>query len=71
MKLEYSGFAYISRLFGFPYETLQLGLSELRDEAALRDERIRQRGGGRKSAFVERLNLTSVHRIVAFATAYS
>lgn len=51
VKLGYGGFAYMSRLFGCHYETLQLGLNELQDESALRDERIRQRGGGRKSAF--------------------
>jgi len=49
---------------------LQLGLDELQDEAALRDERIWQHGGGRKSAFVERLDLTSAHRLVVFATAH-
>jgi hypothetical protein len=41
----------MSRLFGCHYETLQLGMSELQNEAVLNDERIRQRGGGRKSAF--------------------
>lgn len=51
VKLGYGGLAYMSRLFGCHYETLQLGLSELQNEAVLNDERIRQGGGGRKSAF--------------------
>ena len=51
VKLGYGGLAYISRLFGCHYETLQLGLNELQDETILKDERMRQRGGGRKSAF--------------------
>jgi hypothetical protein len=54
VKLGYGGLAYMSRLFGCHYETLQLGLSELQElqnEAVLNDKRIRQGGGGRKSAF--------------------
>lgn len=51
VKLGYGGQAYIRRLFGCHHETLQLGLKELEDEKVLQDERIRQPGGGRKSAF--------------------
>lgn len=51
VKLGYGGLAYIRRLFGCHYETLQLGLKELQDETVLKEERIRQSGGGRKSAF--------------------
>ncbi len=51
VKLGYGGPAYIRRLFGCHHETLQLGLKELEDEKVLQDERIRQPGGGRKSAF--------------------
>lgn len=51
VKLGYGGLSYISRLFRCHDETLQLGLSELQDETVLNDERMRQRGGGRKSAF--------------------
>lgn len=51
VKLGYGGQAYIRRLFGCHHETLQLGLKELQDETALLEERIRQPGGGRKSAF--------------------
>jgi hypothetical protein len=51
VKLGYGGQAYIRRLFGCHHETLQLGLQELQDETTLEDKRIRQSGGGRKSAF--------------------
>jgi len=51
VKLGYGGQAYIRRLLGCHHETLQLGMRELQDESALREERIRQPGGGRKSAF--------------------
>lgn len=51
VKLGYGGQAYIRQLFGCHHETLQLGLRELQDQASLGDERIRQPGGGRKSAF--------------------
>jgi len=51
VKLGYGGQAYIRRLFGCHHETLQLGLRELQDETIVQDERIRQPGGGRKSAF--------------------
>ncbi|KAM3096743.1 hypothetical protein ACKFKG_10025 [Phormidesmis sp. 146-35] len=51
MKLGYGGQVYIRRLFGCHRETLALGLAELEDATALEQERIRQSGGGRKSAF--------------------
>jgi hypothetical protein len=51
VKLGYGGQAYIRRLFGCHHETLALGMVELEDETALKQERIRQVGGGRKSAF--------------------
>jgi len=51
VKLGYGGQAYIRRLLGCHHETLQLGLQELQDETVLGQERIRQPGGGRKSAF--------------------
>ena len=50
VKLGYGGQAYIRRLFGCHHETLALGLAELNDTTALGQERIRQPGGGRKSA---------------------
>lgn len=51
VKLGYGGQAYIRRLFGCHHATLALGMAELEDETALEQERIRQVGGGRKSAF--------------------
>lgn len=51
VKLGYGGQAYICRLLGCHHETLQLGLRELQDEMVLGQKRIRQPGGGRKSAF--------------------
>jgi Rhodopirellula transposase DDE domain len=51
VKLGYGGQAYIRGLFGCHHETLALGIAELADETALKRERIRQIGGGRKSAF--------------------
>jgi hypothetical protein len=51
VKLGYGGQAYIRRLLGCHHETLALGMAELEDETALKRERIRQVGGGRKSAF--------------------
>ncbi len=51
MKLGYGGQTYIRRLFGCHHETLALGMAELEDGTALNGERIRQVGGGRKSAF--------------------
>ena len=51
VKLGYGGQVYIRRLFGCHHETLALGLAELKDETVLEQERIRQSGGGRKSAF--------------------
>jgi hypothetical protein len=51
LKLGHGGQVYIRRLFGCHHQTLQLGLKELDDETLLQQERIRQPGGGRKSAF--------------------
>lgn len=51
VKLGYGGQTYIRRLFGCHHETLGLGMAELKDETVLARERIRQEGGGRKSAF--------------------
>jgi hypothetical protein len=51
VKLGYGGQVYIRQLFGCHHETLALGMAELDDETILEQERIRQAGGGRKSAF--------------------
>jgi ribosomal protein S1 len=50
VKLGYGGQVYIRRLFGCHHETLQLGMRELQDETVVQQKRIRQSGGGRKSA---------------------
>ncbi|QQE65958.1 transposase [Leptolyngbya sp. BL0902] len=50
MKLGYGGQAHLWRLLGCHHATLALGLAELNDIAALDQERVRQPGGGRKSA---------------------
>jgi hypothetical protein len=60
VKLGYGGQAYIRRLFGCHHETLALGLKELKDTTALHQERIRQPGGGRKSAFATIAELDAV-----------
>lgn len=51
IKLGYGGQVYIRQLFGCHHETLALGIAELDDRTILEQERIRQVGGGRKSAF--------------------
>jgi hypothetical protein len=60
VKLEYGGQAYIRRLFRCHHETLALGLKELKDTTALQQARIRQPGGGRKSAFATIAELDAV-----------
>lgn len=50
VKLGYGGQAYIQRLFGCHPVTLQQGLAELQDDSILEFDRIREGGGGRKSA---------------------
>ena len=64
VKLSYGGQAYIRRLFGCHHETLALGMAELEDETALEQERIRQVGGGRKSAFETITGLDEVFLLV-------
>ena len=48
-KLGWGGISYISRLFGCDYHTIRLGLRELEDESAMKQTRIRAKGGGRQS----------------------
>jgi hypothetical protein len=50
-KLGRGGLSYISALFGCDYYTIRFGLEELEDEAAMNQQGIRAKGGGRKSAF--------------------
>jgi Rhodopirellula transposase DDE domain len=53
VKLEYGGAAYIRRLLGCHPETLERGIRELQDQSIVEEPRIRQRGGGRKSAMTQ------------------
>ena len=72
VKLGYGGQAYIRRLFGCHHETLALGLAELNDTTALEQERIRQPGGGRKSALATIADIDAAFlRVLARHTAGS
>lgn len=53
VKLGYGGAAYIRRLLGCHPETLERGMGELQDQSIVEEPRIRQRGGGRKSALAQ------------------
>jgi len=53
IKLDYGGAAYIRRLLGCHHETLQQGMRDLQDESMIDETRIRQSGGGRKSALAQ------------------
>jgi len=50
LKLGHGGISYIRDLLGCHAQTIRHGIAELQDEQALNDKRIRQPGGGRKSA---------------------
>jgi len=50
IKLGYGGMSYIHALLGCNARTISRGMEELNDEEAMSNERIRQKGGGRKSA---------------------
>lgn len=72
VKLGYGGQVYIRRLFGCHHDTLQLGMSELREESTVREKRIRRPGGGRKSAFETIAGLDEAFlRVLAAHTAGS
>lgn len=70
MKLGWGGKSYISQLFRCDDESMQLGLSELKDETALKTSRIRGPGGGRPKALetIEGLDEAFL-RVVAEHTA--
>ena len=53
IKFDYGGATYIRRLLGCHHDTLQQGLRDLQGESILDESRIRQSGGGRKSALAE------------------
>lgn len=49
-KLGYGGMSYIERVLGCDRNTILRGIGELKDPEALEQKRIREEGGGRKSA---------------------
>ena len=53
LKLGHGGISYISSLLGCHAQTIRRGIADLQDEPVMIDERIRQRGGGRKRALDE------------------
>jgi len=50
-KLGWGGMTYISQLFQCDDKPIRNGMKELREAEALNQSRIRQAGGGRKTAF--------------------
>ncbi len=50
-KLGHGGIRYISGLLGCDYRTVKFGMTELADALPLEQGKVRQAGGGRKSAF--------------------
>jgi hypothetical protein len=71
-KLGWGGITYISQLFECDDKPIRDGMKELEQEAVLNQSRIRQAGGGRKSAFetIEGLDAAFL-RVVAQHTAGS
>ena len=51
VKIGYGGISYIHRVLGCVRGSIRLGIAELSDPEAMREERQRSPGGGRKSAF--------------------
>lgn len=49
-KLGYGGMSYIERVLGCDRNTILRGIGELKDSEALEQKRVREEGGGRKSA---------------------
>jgi hypothetical protein len=52
IKLGYGGKSYISRVFGCSRNTLNRGLSELKNGTGLPKGRLRKKGGGRKKTLL-------------------
>lgn len=71
-KLGWGGITYISQLFKCDDKPIREGMKELEQEEALNQSRIRQAGGGRKSAFetIEGLDAAFL-RVIAQHTAGS
>lgn len=72
LKLGWGGITYISELFECDDKPIRAGMQELKQEEGLSQRRIRQAGGGRKSAFemIEGLDKAFL-RVVAQHTAGS
>lgn len=72
LKLGWGGIRYISQLLGCDDEAMQLGKRELNDVSRLQDRRIRQPGGGRKSALKTIVGLEEAFlKVIAEHTAGS
>lgn len=72
VKLGHGGISYIGRVLNCDYRTIKAGMQELSDETALDEARIRQPGGGRKSALDTIENLDAAFlRVIADHTAGS
>lgn len=71
-KLGWGGITYISQLFECDDKPIRNGMKELEQEAVLNQSKIRQAGGGRKSAFetIEGLDAAFL-RVIAQHTAGS
>jgi hypothetical protein len=71
-KLGWGGITYISQLFKCDDKPMRAGMKELEQEEELNQSRIRQTGGGRKSAFetIEGLDAAFL-RVIAQHTAGS
>lgn len=72
LKLGWGGITYITHLFECDDKPIRNGMQELNHEEVLSQSRIRQLGGGRKSAFetIEKLDATFL-RVIAQYTAGS
>jgi hypothetical protein len=72
LKLGWGGITYISHLFECDDKPIREGIKELEQEEGLSESRIRQAGGGRKSAFekIEGLDAAFL-RVIAHHTAGS
>ena len=72
VKLGHGGISYIHRLLGCSRSSIQLGLAEISDPAALQEPGQRAPGAGRKSAFETIAGLDEAFlRVIARHTAGS
>lgn len=72
LKLGWGGISYICGVFGCHAMTINRGIEELNSDRPLKDERIRQPGGGRKKAIEDIEGLESAFlRVIENHTAGS